>query len=94
EGFPNTFIQACKAATAILSFQVNPDNFLNRHNCGIACGGETSKTADQLKQLLADDRYAEYGDNGRNYVRAHHNIQSVIETYKDHFRKILPSKQP
>ncbi|MHC4552429.1 MAG: glycosyltransferase, partial [Planctomycetota bacterium] len=37
EGFPNTFIQACKAATAILSFQVNPDNFLNRHNCGIAC---------------------------------------------------------
>ena len=39
EGFPNTFIQACKNKTPIVSLDVNPDNFIDNHEVGVFCNG-------------------------------------------------------
>jgi len=86
EGFPNTFIQACKAAAAILSYGVNPDHFIDRHQCGIAGDFSQERLAENLNTLLRDNQYAEPGQNGRNYVITNHDITKIIEQYKRIFR--------
>ncbi len=85
EGFPNTFIQACKGQAAILSYNVNPDGFLDEFNCGICADGDKEKLARLLNELLADLRYAELGANGRKYVEENHDITKIIDRYKEVF---------
>jgi len=85
EGFPNTYIQACKAATPILSFNVNPDNFLTEYDCGLCCNGDETRLAEALKVMLAENRYVELGRNGRKYAEENHDITKIIEQYKTIF---------
>jgi glycosyltransferase involved in cell wall biosynthesis len=85
EGFANTFIQACKNSAAILSLNSNPDDFLVRYACGIACNGDTQKLIEGLQFLLDDDRYREIGENGGRYVRDNHDIVKIAARYKDIF---------
>ena len=85
EGFPNTFIHACKAATAILSYTVNPDGFLDAYRCGIDCHGNETTLMDQLRDMLNNDRYLELGRNGREYVMEKHDLTKIVETYKSIF---------
>lgn len=89
EGFPNTFIQACKWAVPILSLTVNPDDFLTRHACGLACGGDMDALAENLAALLEPGRNAELGRNARRYAEEHHDITRVIERYKEIFRSLV-----
>lgn len=92
EGFPNTFIQAAAAGTAILSWLVNPDGFLTRWQCGLACGGTMERLTEGLRFLLEQDRYIEIGQNGLRYVRQHHDISVLVERYKESLQKCL--KEP
>jgi glycosyltransferase involved in cell wall biosynthesis len=88
EGFPNTFIQACEHATPILSLNVNPDGFLEQHNCGICCDDRFECLVDSLNSMLADNRYVELGKNARKYVEQNHDIKRTVEEYKDFFRRL------
>jgi glycosyltransferase involved in cell wall biosynthesis len=88
EGFPNTFVQAAAAATAILSYVVNPDEFLTRHNCGLACGADMEKLKTGLAFLLENNHYLEIGQNGRKYAEQTHDIVKIIEQYKTLFRTL------
>lgn len=85
EGFPNTFIQACKCATPILSLGVDPDGFLGRHRCGICCMGEIRRLKETLEYMLENDRCVELGRNGLEYARQHHDITEVARQYKKLF---------
>ncbi len=89
EGFPNTFVQAVTAATAILSYAVNPDEFLTRYNCGLACGADMEKLKQGLAFLLENSRYIEIGRNGRKYAEQTHDIIKIIERYKQLFREAV-----
>jgi glycosyltransferase involved in cell wall biosynthesis len=82
EGFPNTFIQACKAGAAILSYTVDPDGFLGEYDCGVCAGGDEERLVAELEGLLADDRYVELGENGRRYAEERHDIAKIVERYK------------
>lgn len=88
EGFPNTFIQSAKYATPILSLNVNPDNFLDKYNCGINAKGDMDLMADSLASLLEDDRLPELGQNARKYVRDCHDIEQIIAQYKKLFKEV------
>ena len=89
EGFPNTFIQACKCSTPILSLNVNPDGFLDKYNCGVCSRGDWKKFVDSLKYMLADNRYIELGRNGRKYVEENHDITKIAMKYKKLFIKLM-----
>jgi glycosyltransferase involved in cell wall biosynthesis len=93
EGFPNTFIQACKCATPILSLNVNPDGFLDEHKCGISCSGDWEKFVDSLKGMLEQERYIELGKNARKYADNNHDVTKIIEQYKSCFIQITQNKK-
>ena len=92
EGFPNTFIQACKAATPILSLNVNPDGFLDKYNCGICCNNDFKRFTDSLDFILTENRYIEMGKNARKYLEQNHNIKIIVEEYKQIFRQEIRTK--
>jgi len=94
EGFPNTFIQACKSATAILSLNVNPDNFLDKHDCGISCNGKWPLFVDSLRSLLKNDRWLKIGMNGKKYVEVYHDVTRIIKQYKELFEELVKCKTP
>ncbi len=73
EGFPNTFVQAARSGTPIVSLNVDPDGVLERENIGFACGGDLRTAAGRLRLLLGDDaERARRSDAGRRYFRARH----------------------
>ena len=85
EGFPNAFIQAAAAGAAILSYRVNPDDFLTRYRCGLSCSGDFDTLKQQLASLLDHDRYRQLGQNARHYAEQHHDINRIVERYKTLF---------
>ncbi|MHC5116313.1 MAG: glycosyltransferase family 4 protein [Planctomycetota bacterium] len=87
EGFPNTFIQACKAGTAILSYAVNPDDFLDKHQCGISCNSNKQHFTGQLRYMLDNNRYLNLGCHGIKYVKDTHDITIILRQYIDIFKK-------
>ena len=89
EGFPNTFIQACKASAAILSFNVNPDGFLDTCNCGLCCNGDAERLKYNLRLMLENNRYIEFGSKGRKYVEQNHDIIKIAAEYKAVFQQLL-----
>jgi glycosyltransferase involved in cell wall biosynthesis len=92
EGFPNTFIQACKSATAILSLNVNPDNFLDKHKCGISCNGDWRLLVDSLRFLLEENHCVKMGVNGKKYVEEYHDVTKIVQQYKELFEELVKRK--
>ncbi|MBM4104454.1 MAG: glycosyltransferase family 4 protein [Planctomycetes bacterium] len=85
EGFPNTFVQACKSGTPILSLNINPDDFLNRHQCGLCARGDWGEFLKMARQMLMLETAAKLGQNGRLYAEKNHDIKQIIEVYKTLF---------
>ncbi len=88
EGFPNTFIQACKWATPILSLNVNPDGFLDKYECGMCANGDWELFVDMLKQMLNRETAHKLGNNARKYVEEFHDINKIIKKYKTLFIQV------
>ncbi len=92
EGFANTFIQACKAATPILSLAVNPDCFLDKYKCGLCADKNWEKFVSQCKMLTEPAKIKEFGRNGRRYVEEYHDVAKIVEKYKELFRQTISNK--
>lgn len=88
EGFPNTFINACKCSTAILSLGVNPDGFLDTHACGLCCNGDPAKLTYNLRFMLENNHYVEYGSNARRYAEQYHDITKIAAIYGATFTRL------
>ncbi len=84
EGFPNTFIQACMEKTPLLSFKVNPDNFINVNKLGYVCD-DSLEAAVNFVLNLDTEKLRFYGENAFEYVSKHHNIDEIIKQYDDEF---------
>ncbi|HOF33382.1 MAG TPA: glycosyltransferase family 4 protein [Spirochaetota bacterium] len=77
EGFPNTFIQACKNRTPIVSLNVNPDGFISRFSAGIFCDGNFDKMNDALVDICRNDSlFEKYSNMAYDYVLRHHSIKT------------------
>ncbi len=89
EGFPNTFIQAAKAQTAILSYTVNPDNFLDKYKCGTDANADTNQLSKALNQILKNNQYKEMGKKAKQYFLKKHDVKKIIQLYKDIFGRLV-----
>jgi len=77
EGFPNTFIQACKNRTPIVSLNVNPDGFISRFSTGVFCSGNFDKMNNSISDICHNDSlFAKYSDMAYDYVLRHHSIKT------------------
>jgi glycosyltransferase involved in cell wall biosynthesis len=88
EGFPNAFVQAAKCGTPILSLKVNPDDFLDKYACGSCARGEWQRFKEMLAKLTAPDINRTYGENAYRYASENHDIKTIIEKYKEVFRRV------
>lgn len=78
EGFPNTFIQAIKNKTPILSLDINPDNFLTKHKCGIVCNNNFKQMVYNLDLFLTNqDLYNKFSENALSYFKKNHDIHRI-----------------
>ena len=79
EGFPNTFIQAFKNKTPVISLNTNPDNFLVKNKIGFFCENNFNKMKEFLQLLLNNyELYQNYSENAFSYVRKNHDIDKNI----------------
>ncbi len=88
EGFANTFIQACKNSTAILSLAADPDGFIEKNSCGLCCKDDTNKLQQGLEFLLDKSKYVEIGQSGRQYAENNHDVSKIVEEYKSIFKEL------
>ncbi len=91
EGFPNTFLQAMMNKTPILSLNVDPDDFINKYECGFSCNDNFNDLKDKLDYVLNDkDIRVNMGENGYKYISKNHNIKENLKLWKEIIRKLLP----
>lgn len=90
EGFPNTFLQAAKYGVPIVSTDVDPNNMLSQHGCGIVCGGNFERFVENVQRLTTDDGlYTEMSAASLNYVRTCHDKDIIIAQVEQVFLEVL-----
>ncbi len=82
EGFPNTFIQAFKNKTPVISLNVNPDEILTKNKIGIFCHDDLKKMEFSINQLLENQElYDSYSKNAFTYVKNNHDIKIISKKW-------------
>jgi len=90
EGFPNTFLQAWYYGTPVVSLDVDPNDILIRHRCGIVAGGSFEQLSNELKTLLQSDTgLRSVGKNARQYFETNHNVDTIVDQYESLFESIV-----
>ena len=89
EGFPNTYLQACLAGTPILSYKVDPDDFIAKGRAGVFADGDYERMIQGLHRLLDDPaEWRERSARAWRYVRETHDIESQGALWADLFERV------
>ncbi len=84
EGFPNTYVQASKWGTPILSFNVNPDTILTEHQMGICSNGNGMKQIMNIQELYNnEERWNAMSQNAYAYAKEYHDIKAIAHRIYD-----------
>ncbi len=83
EGFSNTMAEAMLAECSILSYNVNPDNILNKFECGFCAEKGTEKFFSYFEMLKNPEICKKLGKNGANYIAENHRKEQIIDSFKN-----------
>jgi len=84
EGFPNTFLQAAKYSLPVLSYAVNPNDYLTENSCGICCNTDVQLLQNNLKKLAEEKELVDnMGEAHRLYLIANHNSETIVQALYD-----------
>ena len=90
EGFPNTFIQAGKNKTPIISFKVNPDNIFTKHKIGVCANGDQKKLISLTNKILKTPKlYKKLSNNAYQYAAKQHHLNKTALSFKNTVLSIL-----
>lgn len=90
EGYPNTFVEAGIGSTPILSYNVDPDNFIQEYKCGYFADGEQTKLEKYLRQLAENEAdRSRRGKNCRMYVEYNHDLEKNIDKVSRQLQSLL-----
>ncbi|RJP33975.1 MAG: glycosyltransferase [Candidatus Omnitrophota bacterium] len=82
EGYPNTFVQAFKWGTPVVSLHVDPDAILSTRELGVCANGDETALRNAVKQMYCDEGWwKKYSENARSYANATHNVQVIVEKF-------------
>ncbi len=82
EGFPNTFVQAAKNGTPILSLTVNPEGMLEKNAMGRCAYDDFDRLVEDLAETLKDKNlWRKMSENAYNYARKHHDRDRIVADY-------------
>jgi len=80
EGFSNTFIEAAREYTPVLSLSSNPNNMLTTHKAGFCCKGNFELMKEQLVEMMGSDSLLlKMGKNAFYYAKLFHQIDRSVE---------------
>jgi glycosyltransferase involved in cell wall biosynthesis len=84
EGMPNAFLEAAAHGCAVLS-AVDPGGFTSRFGVRV----NNDDFAGGLRELLQGQRWREYGERARAYVRATYEQELAIDKHLSVYRELL-----
>lgn len=80
EGFPQTFIQATMNRVPIVTFHVNPEDFLDKFHCGYCCNGDIELFNKKIRELIGDTKkYKILSYNAYKYAIENHNVELNVK---------------
>lgn len=83
EGFPNTFIDAAKNKTPIVSLNIDPNGIIEKHKIGLVAQGSFPTLIQHLKEISGSKMLRqEMSESCFHYVRKYHDIEKIIEEDK------------
>lgn len=92
EGFPNAFVQACLGKTPILSFNVNPDNFIGVNELGYFCQDDMERAIDFIKDYTPGSMRT-LGENALGYVKQNHDIARIGLVYEEIIQRLTDGRE-
>ncbi|MBD3228878.1 MAG: glycosyltransferase [Candidatus Lokiarchaeota archaeon] len=93
EGFTNTFIQAMKNCTPIISLSVDPDAILLNNRCGYNYHDDFNRMKKYLKYLLENRRvYKSMSKNALTYVSKNHNLKDTSKSWNKIIKFLIKTR--
>jgi len=90
EGFPNSFVQACLGSTPIVSYKVNPDNFLVKRNVGYFADGDRAKLFELVQDGLKNEMiWKDKSKNCFKYVKKYHDLKKNCRMWDKEINLII-----
>jgi len=84
EGFPNAYLQAFRAATPVMSLQVDPDQIIRSNELGFVAGGDLAALAREIQRRYSDAEWLrETGRRCAEYLRANHSRGAIAQQWKE-----------
>ena len=90
EGFPNSFLQACKFGKPIVSLQVDPGSIFSEHGVGHCANGDIDRMARAIVFLCSDrGEYELASKRALKYVGQFHNSTNCCEQLNDLLQELV-----